>query len=60
LFSTGQPASHAEAKELFAGFAGSFVDREVETRGLDYIDKEKAKRQAIDQGSDQLQQQGGW
>jgi hypothetical protein len=34
-----------------AGFAGAFVDREVETRGLDFIDKEKAKyhaRQQID------------
>jgi hypothetical protein len=34
-----------------AGFAGAFVDREVESRGLDFIDKEKAKyhaRQQID------------
>jgi hypothetical protein len=45
----GQPASHAEAKELFAGFAGAFVDREVETKGLDFIDKEKAKREANQQ-----------
>lgn len=29
-----------------AGFAGAFIDREVETRGLDFIDKEKAKYQA--------------
>ena len=29
-----------------AGFAGAFIDREVETRGLDFIDREKAKRQA--------------
>ncbi|KAF8189528.1 cipC protein [Mycena galopus ATCC 62051] len=40
----GQPASHAEAKELLAGFTGAFLDREVETKGLDFIDKEKAKR----------------
>ena len=26
-----------------AGFAGAFIDREVETRGLDFIDREKAK-----------------
>ncbi|KAF8197748.1 hypothetical protein K438DRAFT_1584862 [Mycena galopus ATCC 62051] len=39
-----QPASHAEAKELLAGFTGAFLDREVETKGLDFIDKEKAKR----------------
>ncbi|KAF4981398.1 hypothetical protein F66182_17167 [Fusarium sp. NRRL 66182] len=42
----GQPASHDEAKEIMAGFAGAFIDREVETRGLDFIDREKAKRQA--------------
>lgn len=30
----GKPASHAEAKELLAGFAGAFVDREFETRGV--------------------------
>jgi len=31
----GDPGSHDEAKEIAAGFAGAFVDREVETRGLD-------------------------
>ncbi|KDQ21034.1 hypothetical protein BOTBODRAFT_101035 [Botryobasidium botryosum FD-172 SS1] len=39
----GQPSSHEKAKEIFAGFAGAFVDREVETRGLDAIDKARAK-----------------
>lgn len=34
------------AKELLAGFAGAFIDREVETKGLDFVDREKAKRQA--------------
>ena len=28
-----------------AGFAGAFVDREVESKGLDFIDREKAKYQ---------------
>jgi len=45
----GQPPSHAKAKEILAGFAGAFVDREVETRGLDFIDKEKAKHLANQQ-----------
>jgi hypothetical protein len=31
-----------------AGLAGAFIDREVETRGLDFIDRERAKRQAQD------------
>ncbi|KAJ5094279.1 hypothetical protein N7456_010140 [Penicillium angulare] len=42
----GQPASHAQAKEILAGFAGAFVDREVESKGLDFVDREKAKYQA--------------
>ncbi|KAF5321836.1 hypothetical protein D9619_001867 [Psilocybe cf. subviscida] len=42
----GQPSSHAKAKELLAGFAGLFVDRIVETKGLDYIDRSKAKHHA--------------
>ncbi|KAE8414265.1 hypothetical protein BDV36DRAFT_299179 [Aspergillus pseudocaelatus] len=41
-----KPDSHAEAKELIAGFAGAFLDRVIETKGLDYIDKKKAQREA--------------
>ncbi|KAJ9203695.1 hypothetical protein DTO166G4_8140 [Paecilomyces variotii] len=49
----GQPPSHEKAKEILAGLAGAFIDREVETRGLDYVDRERAKRHArenIEQG----------
>ncbi|KAA1466397.1 hypothetical protein DENSPDRAFT_862438 [Dentipellis sp. KUC8613] len=46
LQENGKPDDHAKAKELLAGFAGAFVDRIVETKGLDFVDKEKAKRQA--------------
>ncbi|PPQ96109.1 hypothetical protein CVT26_004743 [Gymnopilus dilepis] len=42
----GAPDSHAKAKEIFAGLAGAFIDRIVETKGLDYVDKEKAKHHA--------------
>jgi len=42
----GQPASHAQAKEILAGFAGAFIDREFETRGLNTIDRERAKHDA--------------
>ncbi|KAI0700177.1 hypothetical protein BC835DRAFT_1412196 [Cytidiella melzeri] len=55
----GQPESHARAKELLAGFAGAFVDREVETKGLDFIDKERAKRQAEEQLHSTYDQTGG-
>lgn len=30
----GKPDSHAQAKELLAGFAGAFIDREFETKGV--------------------------
>ncbi|KAF8513511.1 hypothetical protein JB92DRAFT_213050 [Gautieria morchelliformis] len=42
----GQPDNHAKAKEIVAGFAGAFVDRIVETKGLDYLDHQKAKHHA--------------
>ncbi|KAJ7219010.1 hypothetical protein B0H12DRAFT_325588 [Mycena haematopus] len=41
----GKPASHAQAKEILAGLAGAFVDRMVETKGLDSFDKQKAKHE---------------
>jgi len=50
----GKPDSHAEAKELIAGFAGAFIDRMVETKGLDFVDKEKAKRAATQQAHEKL------
>jgi len=52
----GKPASHAEAKELIAGFAGAFIDRMAETKGLDYVDRERAKRHAQDQTVEYVQQ----
>ncbi|KAK7033104.1 hypothetical protein R3P38DRAFT_2773562 [Favolaschia claudopus] len=42
----GKPQTHTEAKELLAAFAGAFIDREVETHGMDFVDKEKAKYDA--------------
>ncbi|TFY73092.1 hypothetical protein EWM64_g10920 [Hericium alpestre] len=42
----GKPDNHGKAKEVIAGLAGAFVDRLVETKGLDYVDREKAKREA--------------
>jgi hypothetical protein len=42
----GKPANHAQAVELLAGLTGGFIDRLVETKGLDTIDKESAKRDA--------------
>ncbi|GAA90260.1 hypothetical protein AKAW_08374 [Aspergillus luchuensis IFO 4308] len=52
----GKPDNHAQAKEILAGLAGAFIDREVETKGLDFVDREKAKyhaRQQLEQASAQ-------
>jgi len=49
LQSAGKPVSHQFAKELLVGLAGAEVDKLVETKGLDYIDREKAKRHAKEQ-----------
>ncbi|KAF9168590.1 hypothetical protein BGX21_011241 [Mortierella sp. AD011] len=38
--------SHALAKEILAGIAGTQIDKLFETKGLDFLDKEKAKHEA--------------
>ncbi|OBZ70448.1 hypothetical protein A0H81_10041 [Grifola frondosa] len=42
----GRPQSHEKAKEILAGLTGAFVDRIVETKGLDYVDSARAKHAA--------------
>ncbi|KAJ8588090.1 CipC-like protein [Rhizopogon salebrosus TDB-379] len=42
----GKPASHDTAKEIMAAAAGAFIDHIVETKGLDFVDKQKAKHHA--------------
>ncbi|KAJ5819041.1 hypothetical protein N7474_004632 [Penicillium riverlandense] len=56
----GKPESHEKAKEIMAGFAGAFVDREVETRGLDFVDKEKAKHRARQHIEKVSREDAGW
>ncbi|KAI0330908.1 hypothetical protein GY45DRAFT_1302034 [Cubamyces sp. BRFM 1775] len=48
----GKPQSHDKAKEIMAAAGGAFVDRMVETKGLDYVDAEKAKRHAAQRVDD--------
>ncbi|KAI4591528.1 hypothetical protein LQW54_010041 [Pestalotiopsis sp. IQ-011] len=45
----GKTVSHGFAKEMLAGIAGGEVDKLFETKGLDEIDREKAKRHAKQQ-----------
>ncbi|KAG0152223.1 hypothetical protein CROQUDRAFT_650316 [Cronartium quercuum f. sp. fusiforme G11] len=42
----GRPSDHAKAKQIAAGFAGVFVDRFIESHGLDFVDRERAKHEA--------------
>ncbi|OTA31945.1 hypothetical protein BTJ68_08810 [Hortaea werneckii EXF-2000] len=42
----GKQINHAFAKELIAGIAGGEVDKLCETKGADYIDRERAKHEA--------------
>ncbi|CAE6404113.1 unnamed protein product [Rhizoctonia solani] len=56
----GQPDDHATAKELLAGFVGAFLDREVETKGLDWYDRERAERQAQEHAESALLQNSNY
>ncbi|CAP96575.1 hypothetical protein E8E15_003064 [Penicillium rubens] len=42
----GKPVSHAFAKELIAGIVGGEVDKLAETKGMDWVDREKAHHHA--------------
>ncbi|PWN48409.1 hypothetical protein IE53DRAFT_319443, partial [Violaceomyces palustris] len=42
----GEHPKHALAKEVLAGIAGAEVDKLFETKGLDFLDREKAKHHA--------------
>jgi hypothetical protein len=47
--STGEQVSHEKMKELLASFAAAEVDKLFESKGLDFLDREEAKRRAIQQ-----------
>ncbi|KAK0549544.1 hypothetical protein OC845_003082 [Tilletia horrida] len=53
----GKPVNHAFAKELIAGFAGAEIDKLFETKGLDFLDKEKAKHHAREEAKRAYEQQ---
>ncbi len=46
---TGEQVSHPVMKEMLAGFAAAEVDKLFETKGLDTLDREEAKRRAVHQ-----------
>jgi len=46
LRASGQEPSHAMMKEILAGIAAAEVDKLIETKGLDWVDRHKAKKLA--------------
>lgn len=56
---SGQPVNHGLAKEMLAAAAGFEVDKLVETKGLDMIDREKAKHHAKQQAERMYDEQYG-
>ncbi|KAF8729789.1 hypothetical protein AX14_006038 [Amanita brunnescens Koide BX004] len=51
----GKPSSHAEVKNIIAAGAGALIDQLVETKGLDLIDKAKAKHDATKQVAEKVE-----
>lgn len=57
----GKPQSNQMLKEVLAGFAAAEVDKLAETKGLDWLDREKAKKMAAEQSNTLFSQNGtGW
>lgn len=46
---TGEQVSHPMMREMLAAIAAAEVDKLFESKGLDFLDREKAKQQAIHQ-----------
>ncbi|KAK5134791.1 hypothetical protein LTR08_006166 [Meristemomyces frigidus] len=55
----GKTVDHQFAKEMLAGIAGGEVDKLCETKGADYIDREKAKREAKNRANEMYDQHYG-
>ncbi|CAO3672478.1 unnamed protein product [Umbelopsis vinacea] len=57
----GRKDDHAFAKEeILAGIAGASVDGLVKSKGLDFVDREMAKRHAKKQAEELYRQQTGY
>ncbi|PIG87234.1 cipC1 protein [Aspergillus arachidicola] len=54
----GKPPSHEHAKEFLAAAAGAFIDRTVETKGLDEFDVARAKHHARENAQQALIESG--
>lgn len=56
----GIPQDHALAKELLAGLAGGAVDNLIETKGMNWVDKHKAKKQAEEEAQKLYSERTGY
>ncbi|KAK0615922.1 hypothetical protein B0T17DRAFT_496994 [Bombardia bombarda] len=55
----GKTVDHAFAKEALAGLAAAETDKLFETKGLDFVDREQARRHASRQAEQLYDQQYG-
>ncbi|KAK0651698.1 hypothetical protein B0T16DRAFT_324020 [Cercophora newfieldiana] len=55
----GKPMSHGFAREALAAMAGAEADKLFETKGLDFVDREEAKRHAKRQAEELYDRQYG-
>ncbi|KAI8388703.1 uncharacterized protein BYT42DRAFT_560960 [Radiomyces spectabilis] len=56
----GEEVDHSTAKELLAAVSGAAVDRLIETKGMDWFDREKAKHHAKEEAEKLYSQQTGY
>ncbi|KAL0091260.1 hypothetical protein J3Q64DRAFT_1709926 [Phycomyces blakesleeanus] len=56
----GEEDDHHLAKELLAGLAAAAVDNLAESKGMDWLDREKAKHQAKEEAEKLYSEQTGY
>ncbi|CAF3760218.1 unnamed protein product [Rotaria socialis] len=56
---SGEQVSHSKMKELLAGLAAAEVDKLFQKNGLDFLDREKAKKRAVHQAHHLAEQKYG-
>jgi hypothetical protein len=56
---TGEQISHPMMKEMLASLASAEVDKLFESKGLNFLDREEAKRRAVHQAHQLAQEKYG-
>lgn len=56
----GRPANHHLAKEIIAGLVAAELDHLIETKGMDYIDRQRAHQMAVQHCHDAYDQNHGY